>query len=145
LTASSNIAAGKGDRPVNFAAKISRLTKEKGWKVKYLAEVIGTTTAQLSRWKIWANDPHNAKQFEALKAGRPAQGFVKVRGSYPGRIELLRLAHEFDVDLEWLIDDNQGWDDRPQLVGVVAQRIKKLSPAEALHALELYAEARRRP
>lgn len=124
---------------MNFIAKVDRLLEEKGWSVTYLAKTIGTTTAQYYRWKTWANDENNALQFEALKAGRPSPGAIKIRGSYPGRIELLRLAREFDCDLEWLIDDNQSWEDRPKLVGVIARRFKKLSPVEALRALELFA------
>lgn len=138
---------------MNFGEKMQALREEKGWNLKRTVREIGTNESQYYRWIHWSDTDANEDEFGQIvdgqvsatprpKGKKPAKGSKiaerKPRGSHPSRVALIRMAETFGVDLEWLIDDRKGWGDRPNLVGLVADRMKQLTPAEALRALELW-------
>lgn len=144
---------------MDFGKKLQKLREEKGWTIRQVTKMIGTSESQYWRWVYWSESEEAAEKFAKLadmqatepRAGRKKAAVAKVkkeagtktiRGSRLAAIELIKLSEIFDVDVQWLIDDRKGWEERPKLVGPIADRFKQLTPVEALSLWEIWTSAK---
>ena len=85
---------------MTFAEKLMRLRKREGLSQEALAEGLGVSRQAVSRWE----------QGTAL----------------PDAAKLLPCARIFRVSVEWLLDENQGWEER---AGTFSKPIEEREPA----------------
>jgi transcriptional regulator with XRE-family HTH domain len=102
---------------MKFGEKFARLVKDKGWSMNRAISAIEQWETTVYRW-------------------------MKDDKSSPTMKDLNNIARVFEVDVNWLIDDRLGWEDKPTynaetwLFVQAIQMVNELGPQEALRRMK---------